>query len=78
MLLADKIDRIATDDEVARTAEKLGVEYVLMLDIPHKKGSTYYGSFDETYWKGVYGIKDDTPGFEVVLSDGNMRLYRII
>ena len=78
VLLADKIDRIATDDEVARTAEKLGVEYVLMLDIPHKKGSTYYGSFDETYWKGVYGIEDDTPGFEVVLSDGNMRLYRII
>lgn len=28
-------------------------------------------------WSGVYAIKDDTPGFELLLSEGDMRLYRI-
>ena len=77
-LLADCIDQIATDDEVAAAAEELGVEYVLLLDVPGGKKSSYYGSFDESYWQGVYAIDDDTPGFEVVLADSDMRLYRIV
>jgi hypothetical protein len=29
-------------------------------------------------FEGISSITDDTPGFETVLSDGNMRLYRIV
>ena len=29
-------------------------------------------------WAGIDGVRDDTPGFEVVLSEGDMRLYKIV
>ena len=42
-------------------------------------GGTMYGiRFDAADWQGIFSIADDTPGFEVVLSEGDMRLYRIV
>ena len=32
---------------------------------------------DENDWKGITSITDTTPGFKVVLSEGDMRLYEI-
>jgi len=31
----------------------------------------------ERKWAGIDTISDDTPGFSVVLAQGDMRLYRI-
>ncbi len=40
---------------------------------------TYYlFSYVPDEWVGIDSIDDDTPGFEVVLREGDMRLYRII
>ena len=32
---------------------------------------------DNELWSGIRAIDDSTPGFETVLSEGDMRLYRI-
>lgn len=78
MLLDSCLDDYASDRAVQRAVEKLGIEYVMMLDWGH-----------EPYWMqwsgsplqddiGLEGIDVDTPGFELVLSEGDMRLFRLI
>lgn len=77
------LNRIAYDDEVREAARASGIEYVLQLD--HGSGpygfrensSLYLLGYDKTLWRGLTSIGDDTPGFECVLSEGDMRLYRI-
>ena len=49
-----------------------GAKYLLYLD-----ETIHIGSFDESEWEGILSVTDETPGFETVLADGNMRLYRI-
>lgn len=34
-----------------------------------------YGEGEQ--WRGIDSIRDDTPGFEAVLAEGDMRLYKI-
>ena len=78
-LVAAQIDKIASDKEVAAAAKRLGLEYVLRLDLPDQGSpSIYPSSYDAETWEGIYAIEDDTPGFEVVMSEGDMRLYRIV
>ncbi len=78
-----RLGYIAQDQEVAEAARRLGVKYVLQLDqgsgpCGMSPDATYYDfSYDADCWVGINMITDDTPGFEVVLSEGNMRLYRI-
>ena len=38
----------------------------------HPTGEDY-----EMGWKGLANLTDDTPGFETILADGDMRLYKI-
>ena len=69
--------------KVQHDVKEHGIEYVLQLD----HGDAYKGlGEDATYivlaynyrgWKGINGVRDDTPGFTVVLSEGDMRLYKI-
>lgn len=73
------LSEIASNDEVRSAVESIGAEYLLLLD---RKGSPGERRFLFTYeegrkWTGVESVRDDTPGFEVVLSDDDMRLYRI-
>ena len=78
ILLNHSINDYASDESVQQAVENLGIEYVLMLDQGH-----------EPYWRqwsnspldddaGFEGINEDTPGFELVLSEGDMRLFRLI
>ncbi len=52
--------------------------YVLLLDIDRKRAKDVALSYDEGAWIGLETITDETAGFEVVLRDGDMRLYRIL
>ena len=59
--------------------EEVGARYVLILD----QGKSFRGqpkpnSYDDALWTGLMAITDDTPGFEVILSEEDMRLYRIL
>ncbi len=35
----------------------------------------WFWNYDESDWAASSFIRDDTPGFEVVLAEGDMRLY---
>lgn len=68
-----------TDDPGTREAlESMGVEYYLSLDRESDPDSTFYNAFfKESEWDGMLAVNDSTPGFEVVLSSGDMRLYKL-
>ncbi len=68
------LNEVASSPEVAAAARELNVGYVLKLHFGGEEGLAHSGPEN---WTGLFSIDDDTPGFEVVLSEGDMRLYRI-
>lgn len=77
-LIQRGLDDIATNSSVRRAADALGIKYVMMLDQGHEPFHAFWGDYSDSNWKGVLDINEDTPGFELVLSDGDMKLYRIL
>ena len=72
-LFKTSLNQVATDQAVKQAVADSGAKYLLYLD-----ETIHAGKFDETEWEGMLSVTDDTPGFEVVLADGGMRLYRIV
>ncbi|WP_144743412.1 DUF6541 family protein [Enorma burkinafasonensis] len=74
---------IADNEEVALAARELSVEYVLQLDAGENangnaSNSTIYAfAYVEDTWTGINEIDENTPGFTLLLSEGDMRLYRV-
>ena len=85
-LIQSSLNEYASDLEVQQAIDNLGAEYVLLLDqghIPHHKNSPdpYCKSWPDYLpenWTGIANIDENTPGFELVLSEGDMRLYKIV
>ena len=83
LLIRRSLNRIATDAEVKEAAKRERVRYVLQLDKGIKNGSFSKDAsinlmtYSKTEWNGIMQVDETTPGFELVLSEGNMRLYRI-
>lgn len=76
--LRDHMSEIADSGEVQQAAKNLGVRYLLFLDYGLGEDSTIYTNmFDESKWEGALSVTDDTPGFETVLAQGDMRLCKI-
>lgn len=72
------LNEIAYNDEVQEAVKRTNAEYVLLLDVNDSGDNSVYSAFlDENDWKGITSITDTTPGFKVVLSEGDMRLYEI-
>lgn len=74
LVIRQSLSDIAEDDSVKQAVSDIGAEYVLKLDVSESRPLLPY---DENDWIGITPIQDDTQGFEVVLSEGDMRLYRI-
>lgn len=73
---------IATDESVQSAVDNIGAEYVLLLDqgIPASESENFmprYGEGGAEAWSGLNSISDATPGFDIVLAEDDMRLYRI-
>ncbi len=70
---------IASDENVLTAVRAIGAKYVLQLDQGEPEVSSPHLFTYEMgeKWRGIDAIRDDTPGFEVVLSEGDMRLYKI-
>ena len=74
---------IAGDPAVAAAFRELDARYVLQLDHGsgpqdmNEAGSFYLDGYGKEGWCGVNLVGDDTPGFTTVLSEGDMRLYRV-
>lgn len=78
-LIRMKIDMLATDKEVKSVCSQEGISYVMLLDYGHPFGDGVF-NYDNRIpdaWTGLTSINDSTPGFELLLSEGDMRLYRI-
>lgn len=75
------MNEIASDDSVLEAVESTGAEYLLLLDqgVPYNEGKWLPQYYEEyaPLWDGLNKITDDTPGFELILADGDMRLYKI-
>lgn len=81
-IIRKEIDEIAESESVQNAVKAVGAQYVLLLDqgVPWEDGvwmSEYHEGAVQN-WDGLNGITDDTPGLEVVLADGDMRLYKIV
>lgn len=79
--IRDHLSDIATDSTVREAVRNSGAQYVLLLDqgVPYDEGRWLIqtGEDYEMGWKGLANLADDTPGFETILADGDMRLYKI-
>lgn len=72
-LFKTSLNQVATNQDVERAVKESGAKWLLYLD-----ESVHAGSFDVDEWEGILSVTDDTLGFDAVLADGNMRLYRIV
>ncbi|MBM6952117.1 DUF6541 family protein [Enorma phocaeensis] len=84
-LINNRLDELSAAEDVRNAAQTEQVAYVVQLDAPGLTGDhSVYQPFgtDQTSvdggWGGLMRINDTTPGFEVVLSSGDMRLYRVV
>ncbi len=80
-ILRKHIDEYAVNPEVQAAVKTTGLQYVLQLDQGVKyddliKLPQYYVE-KKWKWSGIDRMRDDTPGFSLVLSEGDMRLYKI-
>lgn len=66
-----------TDPLAAEALEELGVEYLLVLDRDVEEMEAAFTPFVAADWAGMLAVDDDTPGLEVLLAEGDMRLYRV-
>lgn len=79
LILDRHLNKVSWSRVVRNAVKNAGVQYVLQLDQPNDSEASFYGAFyDPDKWTGVLTIGETTPGFECILSDGDMRLYRIV
>ena len=79
-LIRMKVNEVASNQAVKDACIDEGIQYVMVLDYGHSFGDgvfNYEHRVNEA-WAGITSITDSTPGFELILSEGDMRLYRII
>ena len=82
-LIRSRLDSISYDDRVKEAVKSVGATYLLQLDQgrvynPADPDSNFFFTYENgSLWRGIDLVNDDTPGFEVVLARGDMRLYRI-
>lgn len=82
VLLRTSLSDITHNDDVKEAVRLMNVGYVLKLDSGGlgAEESTLdddQAVYAESKFQGINSINDDTPGFDLVLSEGDMRLYRI-
>lgn len=83
--ISKSLDKIAESNKVRRAVQRIGAEYLLILDrsdFSNVKDNddlvkSIYASYSKHNWEGIDNITDKTKGFTVVLSQGDMRLYKI-
>lgn len=71
------LNEYESNENVKAAVDSLGAEYLILLE-PQEETGALFPTYKESDWKGVDSVNDDTPGFEIVLAEGNMRLYKIV
>ena len=76
--LPGELDEIAFNQEVMAQVDEIGARYVMLLDSQWPKSGSVDANGDVEAWRGLYAINESVPGFKLVLSEGDMRLFEII
>ena len=77
-LLRKSLDEYESRPEIKQALLETGAQYVLLLDSEDTQGARMFNcSKDLSSWEGIMDVSEETAGFELVLSDGDMKLYRI-
>lgn len=76
-LIPGKLSGITSNGSVKSQIDQCGARYVLMLDADWPASGTADQNVDVSAWEGIAGITESTPGFELVLAEGDMRLFEI-
>lgn len=67
---------------MARAVQDAGAAYVLQLDhnVPFEDGVWLIQTNEDNRkdFAGIEAVDGGTPGFEVIMEEGDMRLYRIV
>lgn len=80
VLVREHLDEISDNESVKDAAVALNAKYVLQLDaggIGASSSSLDDGVADDETYKGIISINEDTPGFTLLASEGDMRFYKI-
>lgn len=78
-ILRTELCNVASSEEVQQTLEDLDAHYLMMLDTPRDENSTVVNlRYEKENWQGIESINENTPGFKLLLSEGDMRLYEIV
>lgn len=77
-LIRTALSSVSTSPTVRDAVKESGVQYFLLLDCGSGEDRTVSKlRYKEEDWEGIETINDETLGFTPVLSEGDMRLYRI-
>lgn len=73
------ICEIATNERERELLEDKGINYIMMLDDVDSPDATLMKlDYNADEWREMEQLSDSTPGLEIVLSNSDMRLYRIV
>lgn len=76
-LIRTGLSSLKTNDDVASAVKDTGAKYVLVLH-QDPESNDDRNRWNPNDWIGIDSITNETPGFEVILSEGNLRLYKIV
>jgi len=78
-LIRTQLDRYAESEDVQRAVAAIEAQYVIQLDANGaiEKQRKLLGYTDKK-WIGIDAIDEGTPGFELVLQEDDMKLFRIM
>lgn len=78
-IIRNNLDDYGNSREVKEAMSSLGAQYVLVLDQGEPTPlRSYLSNYHPEEWEGIESITDGTPGFETVLAQDDMRLYKVI
>ena len=78
-IIRNNLDDYVNSQEVKEAMSSLGAQYVLVLDQGEPTPlRSYLSNYHPEEWEGIESITDGTPGFETVLAQDDMRLYKVI
>lgn len=78
-LIRGYLSSISYRDDVKQAVANKQAQYLLVLDKGNQEDNGMYSApYKRELWTGISSVDDDTPGFEVVLARGDMRLYKIV
>ena len=79
-LVRTKLNEYSSNPEVQSAVRSIGAKYVLQLDSGDSSAeyriAYVTNNFDE--WGGINAIDENTPGFELIASVDDIRLYKIL